>query len=76
MEISGTSVVKLSRWQSAEHFARNILAPSPAIAEALAVQGEGGLDAVVAEVAGKTKSYLDDEGWAIPQAANIIAARD
>lgn len=66
--------VKLSRWQSADHFVRNILGLSPAIMEALAVQGEGGLDAVVAEVAGKTKSYLDDEGWATPQAANLITA--
>lgn len=66
--------VKLSRWQSADHFVRNILALSPAIVEALAAQGEGGLDTVVAEVAGKTRSYLDDEGWATPQAANIITA--
>ena len=41
---------------------------------ALAEQGADVLDTIVAEVADATRSYMDDEGWATPQATNIITA--
>jgi hypothetical protein len=41
---------------------------------ALAEQGAGVLEAIVAEVTDATRGYLDDEGWATPQASNIITA--
>jgi hypothetical protein len=42
--------------------------------EALAAQGPDVLDALVAEVTDATRDYVDDEGWAAPQASNIIMA--
>lgn len=65
---------KLGRWQSAEHFVRSIVGGAPTMLGALAEHGAGVLDAIVAEVADATRSYIDDEGWATPQAANIITA--
>lgn len=66
--------VKLSRWKSAEHFVRSLLGGAPAMLEALARQGPDVLDTIVLEVAEATRSYLDDDGWATPQTANIITA--
>jgi len=40
----------------------------------LAAQGPAVLDAIVSEVAAATRGYLDDEGWATPQASNIVSA--
>jgi hypothetical protein len=41
---------------------------------ALADQGEGVLDAIVAEVTAETRSYVDDEGWAAPAVSHIATA--
>jgi hypothetical protein len=66
--------VKLSRFPSAEHFVRSVVASGPTMVEALAAQGPDVLDALVAEVTDTTRDYVDDEGWAAPQASNIITA--
>jgi SAM-dependent methyltransferase len=67
--------VKLSRWRSAEHMVRSVVGGAPTMLGALAEQGPGVLDAIVAEVAEATRGYLDDEGWATPHASNILTAR-
>lgn len=66
--------VKLTRFPSAEHFVRSIIVGAPTMVGALAEQGAGVLDAIVAEVSDATRTYVDDEGWATPQPSNIITA--
>ena len=66
--------VRLSRWQSAEHFVRSLIAGAPTMLGALAEQGPGVLDTIVTEVADATADFADDEGWATPQSSNIITA--
>ena len=66
--------MKLSRWQSAEHVVRSVVGGVPTMLGALAEQGPGVLDAIVAEVTDATRGYLDDEGWATLQATNIMTA--
>ena len=73
-EVRVRADVKLSRWQSAEHMVRSVVGGAPTMLGALAEQGAGVLDAIVAEVADATRGYLDDEGRATPQASNIITA--
>ncbi len=73
-EVQVRAEVKLSRWQSAEHFVRSMVGGAPTMLGALAEQGAGVLDTIVAEVTDATSSYMDDEGWATPQASNIITA--
>jgi hypothetical protein len=58
--------VKLSRFPSAEHFVRSVVASGPKMVEALAAQGPHVLDAIVAEVTDATRDYVDDQGWAAP----------
>jgi SAM-dependent methyltransferase len=66
--------VKLTRFPSAEHFVRSIIVGAPTMVGALAEQGAGVLDVIVAEVSDATRTYVDDEGWATPQPSNIITA--
>jgi ubiquinone/menaquinone biosynthesis C-methylase UbiE len=66
--------VKLSRWQSAEHMIRSVVGGVPTVLGALAEHKVGTLDTIVSEVADATRGYVDDEGWATPQASNIITA--
>jgi SAM-dependent methyltransferase len=73
-EVRVRADVKLSRWQSAEHFVRSLVGGAPTMLAALAEQGADVLDTIVVEVADATRGYLDDEGWATPQATNIITA--
>jgi ubiquinone/menaquinone biosynthesis C-methylase UbiE len=73
-EVHIRAEVKLIRWQSAEHMVRSVVGGAPTMLGALAEQGPGVLDAIVAEVTDATRGYLDDEGWATPQATNIITA--
>jgi ubiquinone/menaquinone biosynthesis C-methylase UbiE len=73
-EIRVRADVKLTRFQSAEHFIRSVIGGGPSMLGALAEQGPRVLDTIVAEVAAATVTYLDDEGWATAQVANIITA--
>lgn len=66
--------VKMSRFQSAEHFVRSIVGGAPSMLGALAALGPAVLDAIVAEVVEATRTYLDTEGWATAQVTNIITA--
>jgi SAM-dependent methyltransferase len=66
--------VKMSRFQSAEHFVRSIVGGAPTMLGALAAQGPGVLDAIVTEVAEATRTYVDSEGWTTAQVTNIITA--
>src|SRR6266446_1354087 len=73
-EVRVRADVKLSRFPSAEHFVRCVFASGPTMVETLAAQGPDVLNALVAEVTDATRDYVDDEGWAAPQASNIITA--
>jgi ubiquinone/menaquinone biosynthesis C-methylase UbiE len=68
---------KMIRFHSAEHMVRALVGGAPSIASmlgAFAEQGEGVLDAIVAEVAEATRAFVDDEGWAIPGISHIVTA--
>ena len=65
---------KMIRFQSAEHMVRALVGGAPTMLGALTEQGEGVLDAIVAEVNAATRAYVDDEGWAIPAVSHIVTA--
>lgn len=65
---------KIVRFESAEHMVRAVVGGAPTMLGALADQGEGVLDAIVAEVVDATRVYVDDEGWAIPAVSHIVTA--
>ena len=65
---------KMIRFQSAEHMVRALVGGAPTMLGALTEQGEGVLDAIVAEVSAATRAYVDDEGWAIPAVSHIVTA--
>lgn len=65
---------RMVRFQSAEHMVRAVVGGAPTMLGALAEQGEGVLDAIVAEVMEGTRAYVDDEGWAIPAVSHILTA--
>jgi ubiquinone/menaquinone biosynthesis C-methylase UbiE len=66
--------VKMSRFQSAEHFVRSVVGGGPTMLGALAQQDPEVLQAIIADVVEATSTYLDDEGWATAQVANVITA--
>ena len=68
------AVVKLSRWHTAEHFVRSMVAGAPTMLGDLAGQGPAVLDSMVAEIAEATSDFLDDRGWASPQTSHLITA--
>lgn len=65
---------KMIRFQSAEHMVRAVVGGAPTMLGALAEQGAGVLDAIAAEVDEATRTYVDDEGWAIPAISHIVTA--
>jgi SAM-dependent methyltransferase len=65
---------KMIRFHSAEHMVRTLVGRAPTMLGALTEQGEGVLDAIVAEVSAATRAYVDDEGWAIPAVSHIVTA--
>src|SRR5712691_6927881 len=67
--------VKMSRFRSAEHMVRSVVGGAPTMLGALAEQGEGALDAIVAEVAAATRDCVDDDGWAASQTTHVITGR-
>ena len=73
-EIRLQAEVKLTRFQSAEHFVRSMVGGAPSMLGALAGQSQDALETIVSEVAAATRGYLDDEGWASPQANNVFSA--
>jgi hypothetical protein len=68
------AVVKLSRWHTAEHFVRSMVAGAPTMLGELAGQGPAVLDGLVAEIAEATRDFVDDWGWASPQTSHLITA--
>jgi SAM-dependent methyltransferase len=65
---------KMIRFHSAAHMVRVLVGGAPTMLGALTAQGEGVLDAIVAEVEAATRTYVDDEGWAIPAVSHIVTA--
>ena len=65
---------KMIRFESAEHMVRAVVGGAPTMLGALAEQGEGVLDAIVAEVAEATRACVDDEGWPIPGISHVVTA--
>jgi ubiquinone/menaquinone biosynthesis C-methylase UbiE len=65
---------KMIRFHSGEHMVRAVVGGAPTMLGALAEQGQGVLDAIVAEVTDATRAYVDDEGWAIPAISHIVTA--
>ena len=68
------AIVKLSRWHSAEHFVRSMVAGAPTMLGELAGQGPAALDDLVAEIAQATSDFVDDRGWVSPQTSHLITA--
>lgn len=73
-EIKVRAEAKMVRFMSAEHMVRSVVGGAPTMLGALAEQGEGVLDTIVAEVAAQTELYVDDEGWATPAVSHIATA--
>jgi SAM-dependent methyltransferase len=73
-EVHVRADVKMSRFQSAEHFVQSVVGGGPTMLGALAEQGPRVLESIIAEIVEATSTYLDDEGWATAQVANIITA--
>jgi ubiquinone/menaquinone biosynthesis C-methylase UbiE len=68
------AVVKLSRWHTAEHFVRSLVAGAPTMLGELAGQGPAVLDGLVAEITEATSGFVDDRGWTSPQTSHLITA--
>jgi SAM-dependent methyltransferase len=73
-EVKLRAEAKMVRFRSAEHMVRAVVGGAPTMMGALVEQGEGVLDAIVAEVADATRLYVDDEGWATPAVSHIVTA--
>jgi len=73
-EIRLRAEAKMLRFRSAEHLVRAVVGGAPTMMGALTGQGEGVLDAIIAEVTEATRHYVDDEGWATPAASHIVTA--
>lgn len=73
-EVKLRAEAKMLRFRSAEHLVRAVVGGAPAMMGALTGQGEGVLDAIIAEVTEATKHYVDDEGWATPAVSHIVTA--
>lgn len=73
-EVKLWAEAKMLRFRSAEHLVRAVVGGAPTMMGALTGQGEGGLDAIIAEVTEATKQYVDDEGWATPAVSHIVTA--
>jgi hypothetical protein len=73
-EVKIYSEVKMIRLRSAEHLVRAVVGGAPTMMGALIGQGDGVLDAIIAEVTEATKHDVDDEGWATPAVSHIVTA--
>jgi SAM-dependent methyltransferase len=73
-EVKLRAEAKMMRFRSAEHLVRAVVGGAPTMMGALTGQGEGALDAIIAEVTEATKHYVDDEGWATSAVSHIVTA--
>jgi SAM-dependent methyltransferase len=73
-EVKIYAEAKMFRFRSAEHLVRAVVGGAPTMMGALTGQGEGVLEAIIAEVTEATKHYIDDEGWATPAVSHIVTA--
>ena len=73
-EVKLRAEAKMMRFRSAEHLVRAVVGGAPAMMGALTGQGEGVLDAIIADVTEATKHYVDDEGWATSAVSHIVTA--
>jgi SAM-dependent methyltransferase len=73
-EVKLRADANMMRFRSAEHLVRAVVGGAPTMMGALTGQGEGVLDAIIAEVTEATKHYVDDEGWATSAVSNIVTA--
>ena len=73
-EVKLRAEAKMVRFRSAEHLVRAVVGGAPSMMGALTGQGEGVLDAIIAEMTEATKHYVDDEGWATPAVSHIVTA--
>jgi SAM-dependent methyltransferase len=73
-EVKLRAEAKMLRFRSAEHLVRAVVGGAPTMMGALTGQGEGVLDAIIAEVTEATKHYVDDEGWGTSAVSNIVTA--
>lgn len=73
-EVNLRAEAKMVRFLSAEHMVRAVVGGAPTMMGALTEQGEGVLDAIIAEVTEATRQYVDDEGWATPAVSHIVTA--
>ncbi len=60
-------------WQDSSP-ARSIAGGAATMFGALVEEGPDEIEAVAMEIAEATRTYFDDEGWAVPMASNIITA--
>jgi SAM-dependent methyltransferase len=73
-EVKLWAEAKMIRFRSAEHLVRAVVGGAPTMMGALTGQGEGVLDAIIAEVTEATRHYVDDEGWGTPAVSHIVTA--
>jgi SAM-dependent methyltransferase len=73
-EIKLRAEAKMVRFRSAEHLVRAVVGGAPTMMGALTGQGEGVLDAIIAEVTDASRHYVDDEGWATPAVSHVVTA--
>ena len=73
-EVKLRAEVKMVRFRSAEHLVRAVVGGAPSMMGALTGQGEGALDAIIADVTEATRHLVDDEGWATPAVSYIVTA--
>jgi SAM-dependent methyltransferase len=73
-EVRIRTEAKMIRFASAEHMVRAVVGGAPTMLGALADQGAGVLDAIVAEVTEATRAFVDDEGWGMPGVSHVVTA--
>jgi ubiquinone/menaquinone biosynthesis C-methylase UbiE len=67
--------VKMTRFASAEHFVRSVVAGAPSMLGSLAEQDPSVLESIVKEVHEELLGFVDDGGLGFPQANHIVTAR-
>ena len=73
-EVKVQGEAKMSRFRSAEHMVRSVVGGAPTLIGVLAELGPNVLDEIIAEFAAATRDCVEDDGWSMPQASNLITA--